>query len=148
MNPQDLLTEASATIQSLPSSYTQSLKGWSLTTDQSKSAYGRTIYSKKLISLSVPLLKVNPEHIEQVVLHEVAHALVGPGFGHSRIWKEVALTLGVVNPGSSLKGRMADPKWIGICPLGCRITRQRLTESVRLGRCASHECKLDWTQMH
>ena len=35
-----------------------------------------------------------PDEIEDLVLHEVAHALAGPGAGHGPVWKRIALELG------------------------------------------------------
>lgn len=36
--------------------------------------------------------------LENTILHEVAHALVGPGFGHNQTWMEKAREIGLENP--------------------------------------------------
>jgi len=58
-------------------------------------AAGRCLYYSKTIKLSAPVLLMMPEHeIRDTILHEIAHALVGPGFGHSKYWKDTARRIG------------------------------------------------------
>lgn len=40
------------------------------------------------------LASYSRDEVLQVVLHEVAHAIVGPGKGHGRVWKDMARRLG------------------------------------------------------
>ena len=35
-----------------------------------------------------------PEEVRDTILHEVAHALVGPGHGHDTVWKATAAQVG------------------------------------------------------
>ena len=53
---------------------------------------------------------------EQTILHEIAHALT-PGAGHNKLWKAVALSIGVRNPRatratSNPNGESHPPKWV------------------------------------
>ena len=65
-----------------------------------RTAAGRAIYSQNLIELNKELLERHPEHLEQVVAHEMAHliayALFGPrqGAGHGMGWKRTMRMLG------------------------------------------------------
>ena len=40
------------------------------------------------------LSKKNLKEIKNTILHEIAHALVGPKHGHNEIWKQKALEIG------------------------------------------------------
>ena len=52
-------------------------------------------YRTKTISLSKPLTELNDEYkVLDVILHEIAHALVGSFHGHNEIWRRKALELG------------------------------------------------------
>lgn len=56
---------------------------------------GRCSYHKKLIELSKTHVDQNQIHeIDDTIRHEIAHAMVGPGFGHGEIWKSAAMKLG------------------------------------------------------
>ncbi len=50
------------------------------------------------------------EAVQQTVLHEVAHAMVGPGHGHGPIWKQVAYSIGVHRPRATKKSSAPDHK--------------------------------------
>lgn len=64
--------------------------------------WGMCSYNDCYISVSRKLFNalINKEDIKQTVLHETAHALVGPGYGHGRVWKNMAQRIGVINPAS------------------------------------------------
>jgi len=71
------------------------LDDWTLKLDNSKVRFGCCKYRKKIISLSKPLVELNSEdEVKDVILHEIAHALVPRGEGHSRVWKEKAISIG------------------------------------------------------
>ncbi len=48
------------------------------------------------------------DFIKGVILHEAAHAIVGPGYGHGGEWATVALSLGVRNPSESVSTAALD----------------------------------------
>ncbi|PCI24387.1 sprT domain-containing protein [Candidatus Peregrinibacteria bacterium] len=69
--------------------------GWSFRFDKATRRFGCCNYSKKEISLSRRLTHLNDdEKVKDTLLHEVAHALVGPGHGHNAVWKAQALQIG------------------------------------------------------
>ena len=74
------------------------LSGWTFRFDDSKRRFGVCRSSLKEIALSLELTKLNPEEqVKDTLLHEVAHALCGPGVGHGWQWKRMARHIGA-NP--------------------------------------------------
>lgn len=72
-------------------------KGWVLTLDNSVSRAGCCSYTSKTISLSKHLVRMEKHEladVENILLHEIAHALAGPGQGHGKEWKEIAVKIG------------------------------------------------------
>src|SRR4051794_40057748 len=64
------------------------LHGWSFAFNRRKRAMGLCRYSRKTIELSIYLVDRNGfEEILDTILHEIAHALVGPCHGHDAVWK-------------------------------------------------------------
>ena len=69
--------------------------GWGFGFDRARVRFGCTHYTTKQITLSRVLCELNEwETIQPVVLHEIAHALVGQMRGHDTTWKEACLRLG------------------------------------------------------
>jgi predicted SprT family Zn-dependent metalloprotease len=75
-------------------------------------------YTKRRITISKHLLATGDlDQIEQVLLHEIAHALVGKTAGHGKLWRAKATEIGYRHEridGSSLAANSA--KWRGVCP--------------------------------
>jgi SprT protein len=84
-------------------------------------------YSRKRISLSKHLVATaDLDQIEQVLLHEIAHALVGQAAGHGSIWKNKASEIGYRHEkidGNQIARESA--KWQGLCPGGHQHFRSR-----------------------
>lgn len=71
------------------------LDDWTFEFDRAKVRLGACHYSTKTISLSRPLCEwVSEYEIIDTLLHEIAHALVGPGEGHNHRWRRVAVSIG------------------------------------------------------
>lgn len=72
-------------------------QGWGFKVDNSVSRAGCCHFSKRLISLSKHLV-TDEKHamadVENITLHEIAHALAGPLAGHGREWKAIAVRIG------------------------------------------------------
>ncbi len=88
-------------------------------------SWGRCVYQCKrtggsYIELSRKQTPYETEDAtEQTILHEIAHALT-PGAGHGRLWKAMALSVGVRNPkatrgSSNVEGVAHPPKWVMVC---------------------------------
>lgn len=69
--------------------------GWRFAWDRAVRRFGRCSYVRKTISLSIKLVVLNrDEDVEDTIRHEIAHALIGPGFGHGHVWKAKARAIG------------------------------------------------------
>ena len=76
------------------------------------------------------------EKIEDVILHELAHAIVGPGNGHNDTWKACAREIGCTSDvcaGPFLKKK--DYNYVLTCPDGCDIRKLRVK---KLNICSKH----------
>lgn len=93
------------------------LSNWHLSFDRAKKRAGICYYSERRVTFSRHLMALyDVDAVRETILHEAAHALVGPGHGHNRVWQAKAReigasgrrTLGTQTP------RMRAP-WIGVC---------------------------------
>lgn len=74
---------------------THGLFDWSFSFDEAVNRLGCCHYSRKEITLSKALTEIRDEQwVINTILHEIAHALVGPRNGHNQIWKETAISIG------------------------------------------------------
>ena len=68
---------------------------WKLDLDHAKVRAGACFFKEKKISFSRNFIKnSNDSDIHDAILHEIAHALVGPKHGHDIVWKNMAKQLG------------------------------------------------------
>lgn len=82
------------------------LDGWKFIIDcqhDNENRLGQCNYVNKTIAVSEWVFTDLNEQVEDTILHELAHALVGPGKGHGLKWKTVARNIGAV-PRECLKG--------------------------------------------
>lgn len=116
---------------------------WTFGFDHARTRAGLCDYRAKRITVSRHLAaRYEDDEIHQVLLHEVAHALAGPGAGHGPRWKKVAADLGY--EGKRLHGgAIADDlaTWIGTCPNG--HTHYRYRKPARVLSCAKCSRKFD-----
>jgi predicted SprT family Zn-dependent metalloprotease len=115
------------------------LRGWTFRFDRARRRAGLCRYDRREISVSGPLAALYGEaDVREVVLHEIAHALVGPRHAHDDVWRAAARRLGasgrrVVRESSP----EVDGDWVGVCPAGHRVTRfRRPSRPQACGRCA------------
>jgi predicted SprT family Zn-dependent metalloprotease len=136
------------------------LTGWRLVFDNAKTRAGVCRAAPREIGLSRVLTALHSEaEVTDTILHEIAHALVGPAHGHDAVWRARALAIG-----SSAKRCVPStaPKppgpWVGTCPYGHVTTRHRQPTRVQsCGHCSrtfDPLTVLEWTwkgrrvQMH
>lgn len=115
------------------------LNDWALEFDRARQRAGECRRRKRVISLSEPLMLLwTPEQRRDTILHEIAHALTKGG--HGAEWQAMCRKIGA-NPARTwghngeqeIKGQ-----WLGTCPAGHTIRRQRITRTARWGSCG--EC--------
>jgi len=112
--------------------------GWKFQMDNAKRRFGVCRYRTKTISISLPLTTLNSEEqVTDTILHEIAHALVGPKNGHGHIWKAKAIEVGC-KPERCYSDDVVRPKgnYIADCP-SCGYTHTR-TKKPKKGR--KHSC--------
>lgn len=88
------------------------------------------------------LSELNHAQVEQVILHEIAHALT-PGEKHGPVWKRVARRIGVENPSAKMEGVYKAPgKWFMHCePCNHTYGKSYHTRHAVIKRRCCHMCK-------
>jgi predicted SprT family Zn-dependent metalloprotease len=105
-------------------------QGWKFKWDYAKRRAGRCSYHKKLISLSIYYVRLNIDSnlddVIDTILHEIAHALIGPGMHHGPEWQEMACRVGArpVACYDVATVKMPEGQWVAECK-GCGKTFRR-----------------------
>jgi predicted SprT family Zn-dependent metalloprotease len=89
---------------------------WRLEFDNAVRRFGQCRYGSQTISLSRKLVELNPEsEVRDVILHEIAHAMVGPRQGHGAAWVRQARAIGY--SGQRLHNAATpETRYVGKCP--------------------------------
>jgi SprT protein len=122
------------------------LHEWSFGFDNAKTRFGQCDHKRHRISLSRHLSVTNSEDdVEQVILHEIAHALAGSKEGHGRAWLAIARSLGYRGGRTHSAVVPTDTaKWRGLCPVGHEVVRFRKPK--RTMSCA--KCSARFSEAH
>lgn len=92
------------------------LSDWSCAFNRSKRQMGCCHYGRRIIELSRHFVERNTlDLIRDTLLHEIAHALVGPGHGHDAVWKAMCLQVGAKPERLSNVPDMPQGRWQAIC---------------------------------
>lgn len=114
------------------------LHAWQFAYNRRKQALGLCVYHRRTIELSIHFVERNcTEEIIDTILHEIAHALVGPGHGHDKVWRRKCKEIGA-RPSRCGQAQMPAGKWQARCA-SCskRFDRHRKPPSLRGWYCRS-----------
>lgn len=115
------------------------LHNWTVSFGSAYNRLGSCSHHKKTIRFSMRFAEALPwEETYDTILHEIAHAIVGPGQGHNYVWRNAARELGLSNPQSHASVDVEFEKpWIGTCPSGHTTSMARAPQRVRsCGTCS------------
>jgi predicted SprT family Zn-dependent metalloprotease len=124
-------------------------EGWRFAFDHAVRRFGVCRYQEKAIGLSRYLVELNPpERVRLTILHEIAHALVGPGHSHDRVWQMKALAIGSDGRRCYSEADTAAPaaRYFLRCPTcNVKADRHRFGDKILWdGLCARCRGPLDW----
>ena len=113
------------------------LTGWTFKFDHAKNRCGQCHYSKKQISLSEHYVKLNEvASVTNTILHEIAHALVGHGYGHGPTWKRKAKEIGCTASRCAANIVTVPGKFEAVCQFcGRKHYAHRRTRSIKVCLC-------------
>ena len=112
------------------------LVGWRVKLDHARRRAGQCDYNTKVISLSrLYARNADKNHICDTILHEIAHALVGPNHGHDAVWRQKAREIGCTATRCHTLN-FAKARWQMKCPNGCfLIERHRRKFGLICAKC-------------
>lgn len=121
--------------------------GWQFAFDLAPVRGGSCRYREQQITLSVTYcLKASKAEIVDTILHEIAHAIVGPNHGHDAIWKAAAQRIGCTAERCH-HVQHTPPRWYGQCGCGQGWERQRLSQRTRTSRCPKCKGNIQWKRV-
>lgn len=98
--------------------------GWSFCFNNNRSTLGLCKYEPKVIELSVHFVDgARMSEVRDIILHEIAHALVGWEAGHGSVWKQKAIQIG--GTGNRCGNMNAPYKFRGECSEHYRSSNRR-----------------------
>jgi predicted SprT family Zn-dependent metalloprotease len=116
-------------------------KGWTFEWDHAVRRFGSCRHDTRRLTISRHLAALNTlAEAENVILHEIAHALVGSGVGHGRRWVAQAQAIGCTGK-RCYDSSVAQPpaKWLATCPAcGACIKRNKRRRAACGACCRRH----------
>lgn len=112
------------------------LEDWRIKFDHARRRAGLCNFTNKTISLSRHYAREAPmEHITDTILHEIAHALVGPHHGHDAVWRRKARQIGCTAMRCH-NLNFSTARWVMTCPNGCfSVERHRRSSGFVCKKC-------------
>ncbi len=128
------------------------LHGWTVKLDRANRRAGACQPRTKTITLSKAILGPAPDaQVDEVILHEIAHALVGGKHGHDAVWKAKARSLGIPAKATLKDAELPAAPWVGTCGK-CGATRhlyrspRRVVSCGKCSRTFNKDFILTWTK--
>jgi predicted SprT family Zn-dependent metalloprotease len=125
------------------------LSGWTFRFNRRKRSLGICSYDRKVIELSMHFVDRNDATaIRDTLLHEIAHALVGPGHGHDAVWKRKCVEIGALPQRCCRTALMPAGRWQASCGT-CGTVFHRHRKPKRMAgwhcvHCGRDRGKLTW----
>jgi predicted SprT family Zn-dependent metalloprotease len=127
------------------------LNGWRFRFNRCKTALGLCVHHRRTIELSIYLVeRTNPlDEIRDTILHEIAHALVGPRHGHDAVWRRKCRQIGA-RPMRCGHANMPEGCWQARCSsCGASFDRHRKPKRTHgwfCKRCGAERGRLVWVK--
>ncbi len=124
------------------------LRGWAFGFNRRKQTLGLCRYVVRAIELSIYFVDRNGmDEVRDTILHEIAHALVGPGHAHDATWRAKCVEVGA-RPERCGLADMPAGRWQARCG-GCAnlFSRHRRPRRLRgwfCRACGPERGKLSW----
>lgn len=115
------------------------LDDWTIVADRAKTRAGICRFARRQIGISAPITTLHDEaEVLDTILHEIAHALVGPQHGHDAVWRAKAREIGCSGERCvSSESPRVPGDWTGRCPAGHEKSRHRApTRLMSCGQCS------------
>lgn len=94
------------------------LTDWRFEWDRAKTRAGACYHSQRKITMSSHYVSLNDQkNVINTILHEIAHALVGPGHGHDRVWQAKARSIGC-DAKRCTNAETPTGEWVPVCDKG------------------------------
>ena len=121
------------------------LAGWRFQFDHARTRLGACDYRKKVLSLSRHLLTQEDfALVRETLLHEIAHAQVGPGRAHDAVWLAAAQALGIEGDvtyrGAADQEIFPRPRWALVCQHCGTVVAERHRRRMRIEHYACARC--------
>ena len=121
--------------------------GWSFEWDRAINRFGCCSFRNKRITLSWPRASRSLSHVRNTILHEIAHALAGPGHHHNSVWRMWAIRVGArperCASSEDTKVSQIPGRYQYVCGAGCTFHyHRRPRRDPALYRCRSHRLNL------
>jgi predicted SprT family Zn-dependent metalloprotease len=129
------------------------LQHWEVGFSRGKNVFGETRIMQRKIVISKSHITLNkwPE-VQEVILHEIAHALVEEKYGntvkaHGPEWKAMAHSIGAQQLSARMKGAVTpEARYRGVCKCGIPHARHRLAaRAVTSYVCVQCRGPVQWT---
>jgi predicted SprT family Zn-dependent metalloprotease len=126
------------------------LHQWNIRLSNRRRQLGRCTYHTQTLWFSRHMIEYYDwDNVREVVLHEIAHALLSPSEGHSDIWLAKAQEIGCVNPARLFKNNPIPGRYRSTCPVCGEIKFRYRYSSAMNGRLYCAACGpsavLTWT---
>lgn len=109
-------TQARRLAEALLDTHGLAAAGWRFEFSHGLNTLGHCCWRSRTVRLSRHFVRLNDASmVRETVLHEIAHALAGPGTGHGPIWKRHARRLGITPRATTDQARMPSGRWDMVC---------------------------------